>query len=670
MIEDVYERTSEKSGYKPPNDVVEITKLAKRDYGYGHAILTRPWMELNDRSIIDDENRGQLMFNAFVDTSVEDPSEAWKYRGTRSSARNKGMAMHANLTSNFLLPLFIAQNDDDEIDQDFSEIMRDLIEWMAAPTNSNYQQSFLQVVFGMMTNPVTYMGAEFNEIYQTIKERKQEGGHVTKQIIDEVLSGYSAPIYSSSQVLITNAYERDIQKQRSLIKRRFVDKSELEAKYGDHPNWEYVKAGWKTVYNSNDGLFYDIKDIQHPLLVEEVTRLDRRGDSEICFLGGIYMGDEDVNANPIYHRDNRGAPKYNVTPFGYSRIGEHFFYYKSMMNIVGWDNQLIDAMNELVMNRSILDVDMPLAISGSDKIDSDIVFPKAVVAFEDEKTKITPLLPPSNLGAGFAAIASASSTMDNETLNSVSSGQMPGGNTKGMAYVMATVQASAQKIIGEVGKQLAMSVAEYGDLMKDIAINHITRPEVEQLTSGVLRLKYKSFTLENKSVGGSTMNKKIQFDSSLIGTEMSDEEKTAEALKMLEESGWPDMKQGVVRANPEMFAKFKYLASSDVEEIFAKNNHYWQPLLSNLYTMLAQDPMVDHEWLLHRLGRSYFNAEGEHLVKKQPLGGMEMPTPNAASPAPDATAKLPALPAPKAPNMLGQMGQARALSTTLAPANH
>lgn len=649
MIVDAYSTKKEKSGYLPPTEVVELTKQVQRDYSYGSGILNRPWIELNDRSVIDDENRGQLMFNAFVDTTVDDPGEAWKWRGTRSRARNKGIAMHANLTANFLMASFVAQNDADEVDQEFSQIMRDIIEWMCEPNNSNYQSSFLQVVFGMMTNPVTYMSAEYFEVMQTIKERNEDGSITTKQMLDEVLSGFQAPILSASQVLITNAYERNMQKQRAIIKRRYVERSELEAKYKDHPNWNFVKAGWKTIYSEQNNLFYDIKDIQHPLLVEECIWLNRQQDAEVVFLGGIYMGDENVGANPICHRDNRGAPKYNVVPFGYNRIGEHFFYYKSMMNVLGWDNNLYDAMTELVMNRTMLEVDMPIAISGSDKVDSEMVFPKAVVAFEDEKTKITPFLPPSNLTAGFNAIAATEKSMDDESVDPVSSGQVPKGTQR--AYVIAAAQANAKKIIGSTAKSLGESIAKFGDLMKDIAINHVTVPQVEELTGGTTRLKYRSFLLENAQVGGKTMHKHIQFDQSLIGAEMTNDELEGESLHLLEESGYPDNKRALVRVNPELFARFKYLSKVDIEEMFSKNNEFWQPILTNLYSITQQDPLVDHEGLLRRLMRSYFNSEGDALVKKAPAPTPGLPDPNVAPNAPSGE--------------LGRVAQSKALSTTM-----
>lgn len=646
-------KSSSLSLYQPSTQVADFTSYVKKDYTQGQDILERGWTELNDRSIIDDENRGQMMFNAFVDTSVENPDEAWKWRGTRSSARNKGVAMHANLTAAFLLPLFIAQNDEDEVDRDFSEVMRDIIEWMASPTNSNYQSSFLQIVFGMLTNPVTFMGAEFCEVMQTIRSKNLSGEYTTKQILDEVLSGFKAPIWSASQILITNAYERDIQKQRRIIKRRYVEKSELEAKYGDHPNWVYVQEGMRSIYNDDNGLFYDIKDDEHPYLVAEETALSRRDDNEVTFLGGVYMGADNVEENPIYHRDNRDAPKYNIVPFGYYRIGEHFFYYKSMMNTLGWDNALYDAMSEVVMNNALLEQDPPTVTSGGEKIDSEINFPGAIVASEDPNFKAQRIFPPKDFVAGFKALDATKQSIDENSLSDTQSGQLPEASQK--AYSVAQAAQAAKKIISGVGKSLAESVAMYGDLMKDIAINNVTAPQVDELVGGAMKLKYRSFMLDNKNIGGKVVSKHIKFDGSLIGSEMTDEEMTQANLKLLEESGYPNNKTVLYRINPEKFAKFKYYCKVDVEEMFVRNAEYWQPILLNLKQALAQDPYTDQEGLTRKLMYAYFRSDGDSLVKKP---GTTMPGENAQ------------LPGGQVPGQgsYGQMVQNKALSTAASGA--
>ncbi len=618
MIGEINKKTPV-SDYQPSAEIRDFTAVIKKDYAEGELILNKPYIELNDRSVIQDENRGQLMFNAFVDTGVEDPNEAWKWRGTRSMARNKGIAMHANLTGNFLLPMFTAQNEDDEVDQDFSEIMRDIIEWMASPTNSNYQSSFLQAVFGMLTNPVTYIGAEYSEVFQTIREMQKDGSISKKEILDEVLSGFQAPIYSSTQILITNAYERNIQKQRRIIKRRFVEKSELEAKYGTHPNWVFLKEGIKSIYNEENGLFYDVRDHNNSSqanLIAEETPLCRRDDSEVCFLNGIYFGNENIENNPIRHRDNRNAPKYNVVPFGFHRIGEHFFYYKSMMNSMGWDNMLYDTMSEIVMNRALLEVDMPIAVSGSDKIDSEIIFPNSVVAFEDKDTKIVPLLPNSNMVAGFNALRETEKSINEGSVNETISGQLPDANQK--AYNVAQAQSSARKLITAVGKSLAESITMLGDLMKDIAINNITVAEVEDLIGDEMKLKYKTFFLPNKSTGGKVVNKSIKFNPDLIGAEMSQDQLEEAHIALYEKTKKSGKTDDIRHVNPELFAKFKYLSRTDAEEMFTKNQEYWQPILLNLKTTLAQDPYTNQEALTKKIMYSYFQSAGGDFVQKAP----------------------------------------------------
>lgn len=668
MIGEIY-KTAQPSGYKPPPDVEAMTAFVRRDFFEANRVLQTPWEELNNRSVIDDENRGKRMFNTFVDENVENPADAWKWKGTRSMARNKGIAMHAQLTASYIIPMFMAQNEDDETDQDFSELMRDLAEWMV--DNSGYKSSFLSLIFGVLTNPVTYLGAEYCEVYQKIKSRQTDGSLTTKEVIDEVLSGYQAPVYGPSQILITNAYltPSNFQKQRVVFKREYIEWATAQAEFGTHPNWDHVRPGVKTLYNDEDGLFYDTKDESHrEYLVEKVVAYYRRDDTEVVFLNGIYMGKDDVEANPICHRDNRDAPKYNVIPFGYSRVGEHFFYYKSMMNALGWDNSLIDAMYELTMNREILDLLPPLAVFGDDKIDSEIIFPSSVVPFADTNAKIAPLLPARNPSAGYQALRTIEESIADASLSDPSSGQLP---EKGqLATSVATANQNAKILLSSVGKSLAESMCQYGSLMADIAVNHITVPQVDEILGGDIRLKYRSFVLNKKNIDGKALDKHIRFDPSLMGTEMNDKDKRAYNLKLLEESGYPDNHKAIYVYNPELFRSMKYLSRIEPQELFPKNEEFMQAMLTNLYETLALDPMVDHEALLRKLLHAYFRSEGDKLILKTPQqGGMPMPgQPGAPGQLPPGAPQAPAAPVPqpgpKSP--LAAMAGARGLSTAVA----
>lgn len=602
------------STYKPSKAEREFLKVVHKSYDTGHNILTKPWPELNNRSVLEDMDAGRKMFNAFVDDSGGDVATDWRWRGTRSKARNKAIAMHANLTAGYIMPTFHAQNNDDELDRGFSEFMSDIVDWMASDENSDYKVNFLSLVFAMETDPIVYLGAEYQEVMQEIKIKGEDGRYTKKEILDEVLSGFKAPIYTADQILVTNAFERNLQKHNCIIKRRFIEKEEAEAKYGSYKNFEYAANGRNVMYNEDDGLLYSVKDDEHPNLIEEVTYLNRRDDTEICFLGGIPMieSDDDIENSRIKHRDNFDAPRYNIQQFGYHSIGSHFLFYKSMMATLRWDNSLYDAMTEIAMNRAVLDAEMPLAVTGSDKVDQDIIYPNAVVALKDKDTKVAPLLPASNLNNIFNALNETEKSISEATVNETTAGQLPAASQK--AYSVAQAQSNAKKIIGVVAKGLATSVARYGLLMADIAINNLTTAQFDDITGESAKLKYRSFVLKNKEVGGRRMNKVLNFSEDLIGKEMTEDEKRRAELDLYRLSEKKD--SAIYYANPELFARFKYLAQADYREVFAQNDEQMQGILLALEAQMRQNPFADQEALTRELMHSYFHSRGDKFVKK------------------------------------------------------
>jgi hypothetical protein len=608
MIGDIY-KNSRVSSYQPGKDVADVTSTVKKDYDQGTQILNRSWVELNNRSVIDDKSRGQRTFNAFVDESIEDPATAWQWRGTRSKARNKAIQMHAFLTSGYIIPTFVAQNDSDEEDRDFSDMMQDTVEWMIH--NSNYKESFLAAAMGMLVNPVTYMSAEYTEVYQTIKE-KTEQGYTKTEVLDEVLSGFNAPIWSAEQVLISNAFEQNIQRHRFNIKTRYIEYGEAQARYKDHENIHFVQPGIKSLYSENDGAFYDIKDEDHPHLVEEVVYCNRREDIEIPFVNGIYLGDTDVEGNCIRHRDNKNAPKYNIVPFGYQRINEHFFFFKSLMAAQYWDNQLLDEQYRLGMNRAFLDTNMPMAVTGVDSIDQDIIFPSSVVAFANPEAKATPLLQPANLGSIFNAMQITENSIEESSISATSGGQLPDANQKATAINVA--QRNAETIIKGVGANLAISIVQYGSLMSDIALQHVTAPQVDEIAGEKVRLKYRTLVLNDKVIDGKQVSKVLRFDESLLGVEMDEDDVDERSLELLQETGYPKEDKVIYLINPLLFSRRRYLTRVEPERMFPKNDEYRQGLMSQLYAQFQQNPYISLEALTRKTLYPFLRSETDEVM--------------------------------------------------------
>jgi hypothetical protein len=604
------------SMYQPSQEVIDLTKLVHKAYSQGHEILHRSWTELNNYSVIDRMNKDQLTFNSFVDESVDDPRDAWKWKGTRGQARKNTMAMHAQITAQYILPSVFAQNESQELDREMSDMAHDVMEWMAI--NSNYRSSFLMATMGMLVNPVTYLGAEYNEVFQKVKCKNDDGSMTTKEILDEVLSGYQAPVYSADQILITNAYEQNIQRQTWVLKRRFVEYSEAEAEYSKHDNFTFVQKGIKALYSEADGLFYDIKDEENPHLVEEVTAYCRRDDLEVVYINGIYMSDKDVNANAFSHRDNRNAPKVPITPFGYERIGEHFYFYKSLINNVGWDHTLLDQMYGITMNKEILDLLPPMVFKGVDSVDTEVVMPGVMIASASPDFEATPMLPRTGNQGGYNAMQTIQASIDDGSVSSLTRGQLPDPNQK--AYSVATANQQAQIMLSAVGKSLGESVMQYGMLMLDIALNHLTVAQIDELTG---KPQYRTFILEDQAIDGKRVDKKLIFDEALIGRRMSKKQREEMAVKEYEKSMAKDGYEYLYRINPHLWSKMRYMTRIEPDAMIPKNSEFEKALSQQMYTLLRQDPLIAPEVLVRKLITTHYRGEENEFMPARIMDAMK-----------------------------------------------
>lgn len=622
--------------FQPEKKVVEITKHAKEYYQRGHEINSQNYPELNDRSIINDEQNGKKIWNAYVDESCDDPFESWKWKGTRGEARKRGMALHAQLTAGFLFANITAQDEDDKEDRAAGDFMRGVVEWMTE--NSNYTESFIQTAMGMLYSPVVYMGAEFAKVIQKVKNKTKNGFEIINSL-DEELSGFRAPVYSAGDIKISNAYVQNIQRQTCVIKDRYLDYHDAEKKYGHLDNFDFVQKGQMTVFNENDGVFYDTKDLENPDLVKETIVSWRGEDLEVPFLGGIYMGDDDVNHNPMSHRDLRNQPKYDVVPFGYSRISEHFYFYKSLMNSLQWEDNFYDEFSRNVLNRELIDLIPPTVAVGDEdgSVNTSVIFPGASISSKSKDFDVRSILPPRQ-GNPYAALSEVKKSIEEQSISDTQSGQLPEASQKATAIVQAT--AASRRLIRGLARNLGNSIVSYWKLMTDIGVRQYSIPEIHEMTGGFLKERYRQFLLPNKTSRGKIISKILRFDGDLVGQEFTEEELMMKNVALLEEAGEGG---NIIVMNPEMVARMKYLISYDPEDLFIPNQQQMQVIMQNLYSQLRADPLVDAEPFMREYMYSFFRSKGDDFIVKNPeqaliaagreqRSNIKMPTPVSASP--------------------------------------
>ena len=580
----------EKSDFQPSSEIMEFTGRVKQDYQTGWDIQHRTFEEFNDVDILRRMDIDQKRFNGYVPQRSNDPDEAWRFDGIRLTARNKILSIAAHMTTAILFPNTFAQNDLNEEDKGAANVMSDLIKWNIR--NSDYGISFLFAVFGALINPCTYLGADYVEAVQLIKKRADNGEITQEEAVDEVLSGFQASNIPVEEMLIANPYEYEHQKQRFVIRRRFLDYSELETIWGDHKNFTFVSPGIKTVFDDGSETFYNQKDESLQTLGEEVRYWNRLDDTEVVFVNGIYMGRDKVFDNRFVHRDNLDRPKYPHAKSGYRPIDEkHFYYFKSASDELQWDDLLVNRMWQLTMDGTFLDVMPPSITSGEDTVDKSVYFPGRVTALR-EGTEITPLKTGGNLNSGYNAIQAAENSMSETSQDASRAGvATPGSQT---AFEFSKLDQNARIQLGIFGKMIGKLIVDFGHLMIDDILKHQTISQAEEILGGRTKLNFRTFVLPDEVEDGKTITKKIMFTDDFMGLELDDDQILNMSFTILDKDGI-DGEEKLTKVNPFLFSRLKFLLTVDADKLLPKNEAFEKAFKLEAFDRMIQSPLVDPE---------------------------------------------------------------------------
>jgi hypothetical protein len=614
MIGTFDKKTSKVSKYQPPKEVGDFTSFVKQDYKTGQNILTDTYEEFDGNSILSEMNENQKAFNTYITDENLDPDEKWRWQGRRPIVRNKIIGMAAQLTANILYPNIFPQNNSDEEDKLSALIMKDLIKWNI--DNSDYERSFVFGVIAGLVNPATILKAEYSEALQTIKVKNKNGSISKKEVIDEVLSGFNTNVIPVDEFLITNVYEFDLQKQKAIIRRRFIEFDEAEALHGHHENFKFVTPGVKVLYVEEEGQFYDIKDDELDTLVEEVTYYNRREDTEVVFVNGIYLGDSNVEANLIKHRDNKNKPKYPFVKGIHEMVDEgKFFYGKSAVAKIKGDEELLNKMWGLTMDGSYLDVMKPILISNTnEEIDKSVMFPASVTLLEAD-ARITPLTTGSNLNSGYRAIGEIEKSITESSQSEIRSGVEAGGQQT--AFEISRLEKNAIINQGLSIGMIARMIEEFGDLMIDIILMHQTVGQTEEILGGGTKTKFRTFLLQNEPERGKKITKKIMFTDELMGRPMTDEQFKDEQFKIFDDEGGINGDTRLFKINPYRFSDMSFKAKVSADSLVKESDALSKALKLEGYDRMITNPFVEGEEISRDfLVEVFAEGDSEKYMKK------------------------------------------------------
>lgn len=657
------------STYQPSKDVLELFARVQNDYTVAYNLQHRPFKEFDNLSLLERTRRDQETFAAFVGAEFVPASRKWRWRGRKNTARNRIIGILAHMLSAMLFPYVRAVNDQDEEEEDTARVMQILVEDHLR--KAGYEMKFLYLVISAMVNPAVFVGIEYVEAMQKIKQRMADGSIKIIEAVDQFLSGLQMTILPIDEILLGDFYTFELQRQPYIIRVRRISWDEARKCYGNHPDFGQVRAGQTRIVltgQENQTLF-DIEWTEADRdYIQEITAYYRAEDLEVTFLSGVFMGNPDdiYNANPFNHRrmiyakgDWASAPVYPFAKSGFEPLDAtgRFAYYKSAAFKEYWDDASINKAYQLLQDGMALDVMKPTFISGVAKIDGSVIAPGASVPLPKDAA-VTPYSLGPNLAAAMNVLNENKNDLAESTQDATQGGVAQPGVT---ARATIIAEQNAKLVLGVFGLMLSNLVEQIGSLVMDVIVQHSTMGELDDTTPEALKMKYKTFLAKGDDKGRQ-MTHRIIFTDEYMGREMTKEEKTELEWELYDQTGdTPEQReqsaQRLYKVNPYQFARMNYTMYVDADQIVSKSMGTEQQrkmLAFQTMTSPQAAPYIDQQAVIDEFVIDQF-AEGDpdKFKKKQPpidpsamMGAVTGQGPGTPSPAGAVPSPMSGLPSP------------------------
>ena len=593
------------SSYNPSEEIKKLFARVQADYQKAWRLQHRTFDEFDGMSLLDRARLDQQTFGAYVGAVVEPISKQWRWKGRKNTARNKVIGILAHLISGMLYPFCYAYNEDNEEDETTARVMRILIENHLK--KADYEVKFLYMVTSALVNPAVFVEVEYVEAMQKIKEKLADGTYKVTEAVDALLSGIELNIIPIDQVLLADFFTNDLQRQPNIIRLRRITWDEAREiyskKYFDEnkvDQFDFVEAGKTRVFlaGQEHQTLYDIEWTEADTnYVQEITIKYRPEDLEVTFVGGVYIGPmKDVyNSNPFKHRrmsligdEYKSIPVYNIAKSGFEPLDPsgRFAYYKSACFKEFWDDAAQNRMHQLAYDGTYLDVIKPLFMSGVAKVDQTVMVPGATIGMP-QGASVTPYQLGPNLVAAMNMMRSETEDMSESTQD-----KQQGGITEKGITATASMKAeqNAKVILGVFGVMIADLVKQIGELVVDCIVQHTTVGEIDATVPESLKMKFRTVMYKGKE-GGKDITNKIEFDSEMIGQDLSKEKADELEWDMWKKVGGVNSKTIHYKVNPYKFARCQYSLYIDPDQIISRSMGTDQLRKDKAFNILT-DPRV------------------------------------------------------------------------------
>lgn len=652
------------SSYQPPKHVLDLFGLCQQDYQVGYTLQHRPFDYFDGWSLLQRTRMDQRTFGAFVGAEYVSSEKRWKWRGRKNTARNKLLAIAAQMVAGILFPTVMAYDDQQNDQAMLARVMRIQVEHHLK--RANYEMQFLFSLLSALVCPAVFLQVEWVEAMQKVKVRLMDDSIDMQDAIDEVLSGLQLNIRPVDEIMLLDFYTRDIQRQPGIVDIQRISYDIARSRYagrffetvkdeqgnavldedGNEQQkdlFDYVQAG-KTrvvVATTERQVLYDIEWTEADRdFVQVLTFKYRPEDLEVVWVAGVFMGEQGTDKqelyanNPFTHRrmamvfDDKGnptwgsVPMYNIAKSGFEPADPYgrFAYYKSAAFKAYWEDDGINEAYRMLIDGAKLDVYKPVLISGIAKVDGQVIAPHAVSTMPGDGKMTAYSLGP-NLAAAMQALTQNQSDLQDSTIQGILTGQL--GARQSALAVNAAMQ-NAKIMLGLFGLMIADLCVQVGNLTIDCIAEHATVGMLDTTVPGALGMKYKTYLAQTKE-RGKTVSHRIVFTDRYFGKKLTTDQIREREWELYENYNRDKQSTTYVwEINPYAMVRTRYQTFVDADQMLTRSMGGDKQNKAEAFNMLTDPrvaPFVDLEAAANDLVIDEYGGNDPDRYKKKATGG-------------------------------------------------
>lgn len=634
------------SAYNPHEEIKKLFARCQSDYQTAWALQNRPFNEFDGYSLLDRARMDQETFGAFVGVEYVPRQKSWRWRGRKNTARNLIIGILAHVIAGMLFPYCYAYNEDNEEDLMTAKVMKILVEDHLK--KAGYEIKFLYMMCSALVNPAVFVEIEHVVAMQKIKVKNLDGTYRIEEAVDELISGLNLNILPIDSILLGDFYTFDLQKQPYIVKVRRISYDQARGEYAGKyfidgkDQFDFVQAGQTRIVQSGvtNQTLYDIAWTEADKNYVQILTFDYRPeDLEVTFVGGVYMGEfnpnnpKDIyNSNPFKHRRMAllgdkwlSVPVYPFAKSGFEPLDPQmrFAYYKSAAFKEFWDDAAQNKAFQLAQDGMALDVMKPMFLSGVANVNTDALVPGATIGMP-VGSQVTPYQMSPNVPAALQLVQSNKddlglSTQDQENIGN----PQPGVS----ATAVNKAQQNAQVILGVFGIMIVDLVKQVGALAIDDIVMHDTIGVLDATIPNALNMKFKALLVKDKE-NGKDITHKIQFDSNMMGWNLTKDEADKKEWDLFNKHGKMKARQMVYQVNPYKFARHQFSLYIDPDMVISRSfgtDQMRKERAFNILTSPQVAPFIDQEAVINKFVLQEYSDGDPDEFKKKPGQPNPMP---------------------------------------------